>query len=285
MFRALKLTRAKARIPPEPHDTSVQLPFLLRDLGQRLFRNVPIRVATGINQGMRWSIVSTGRGYGSGSFGRERLEALQAVVRRGDCLWDIGAHKGFVTLAASRMVGPEGCVVAVEPSARNLWFVERHVGWNGMENVVIVPVALSDRRGQAPFGGRGDSLAYTLGEGDERVPVRTIPDVIAERQLPHPAVLKIDAEGQEAAILDGAGPLLRADAAVLISVHGREMHAACTHLLSSRDFRLFESWEMARCSADPERPWTSDYDLLAVGPQRPVDEESIVDLPLFSRPG
>lgn len=285
MFRALNLTRAAARIPLPSHHTRVQLPFLVRDLGQRLFRNVPIRIATGINQGMRWSIVSTGRGYGSGSFGKDRIEVLQAVVRPGDCVWDIGAHKGFVTLAASRMVGPEGVVVAVEPSARNLWFVERHVEWNGIENVEIVPAALSDHAGRAAFGGRGDSLAYTLGEGDETVPVRTIPDVIAERGVPHPQVLKIDAEGQEAAILDGTGPLLRADSAVLVSVHGRQMHDACTRLLRSRGFRLFESWEMARCSEDPDRPWTSDYDLLAVGPQRPVEEEAVSRLPLFTRPG
>lgn len=284
MFRALKLTRAMVRIPPERPYGRVQLPFALRDLGQRLFRNVPIRIAIGINQGMKWSIVTTGRGYGSGTFRSERLEVLRAVVEPGDCVWDIGAHKGFVTLAFSRMVGPTGTVVAVEPSARNLWFLERHVEWNGIENVEIVPAALSDHRGQGAFGGRGDSLAYTLGDGDETVPVRTIPDVVDDRRLPHPRVLKIDAEGQEAAILEGAGPLLRADAAVLVSVHGREMHAACTRLLGDRGFRIFESWEMARCSADPAWPWTSDYDLLAVGPQGPLDDERIAGLPLFNRP-
>ncbi len=49
-----------------------------------------------------------------------------------------------------------------------------------------------------------------------------------------------------------------------------------------RGFRLFESHEMALCAADPRRPWTSDYDLLAVGPERDVDDERLRSLELFT---
>lgn len=262
----------------------MQLPFAIRTLGQRLFRNIPVRIASGMNRGMRWSIVSTGRGYGSGTFGSARLEVLGAVVRPGECVWDIGAHKGFVTLAASRMVGPTGTVVAAEPSSRNRWFIERHLEWNDIGNVQVVGTALSGERGRASFGGTGDSLAYTLGEGNEMVAVRTIPGLMEERSLPRPDVIKIDAEGQEAAILAGAGPALAGDTGLLISVHGRAMHGACTSLLKARGFRIFESWEMARCSDDSGQPWTSDYDLLAVGPDREVDEERLRSLELFSGP-
>lgn len=260
----------------------MQLPFAIRNLGQRLFRGISVPIASGVNQGMRWSIVSTGRGYGSGTFGSARLEALGAIVHAGERVWDIGAHKGFVTLAASRMVGPTGTVVAVEPSSRNRWFIERHLEWNDIANVEVVGAALSGERGRARFGGTGDSLAYTLGEGDEVVAVRTIPGIMEERRLPRPHVIKIDAEGQEAAILEGAGPALAEDAGLLISVHGRAMHEACTSQLGARGFRIFESWEMARCSADPEHPWTSDYDLVAVGPGRQVDEARLRSLELFS---
>lgn len=262
----------------------MQLPFAIRDLGHRLFGSIRVPVASGINQGMKWSIVTTGRGYGSGSFGVDRLEALAAVVRPGDCFWDVGAHKGFVTLAASRMVGPSGTVVSIEPSERNRWFLHRHLDWNDADNVVVVPVALSGHRGEAAFGGTGDSLAYELGKGDETVPVRTVAGVAAHEKVPHPDVLKIDAEGQEAAILEGGAGAIPSHAALLISVHGREMHSACTAILLERAFRLFESWEMAACSADPLQPWTSDYDLLAIGPDRAIDEGELRSLSLFHAP-
>ncbi|MDX1647181.1 MAG: FkbM family methyltransferase [Longimicrobiales bacterium] len=260
----------------------MQLPFAIRRLGQLLFRRVPVRIASGLNQGMRWSIVTTGRGYGSGSFAKARLAVLEAVVQPGECFWDIGAHKGFVTLAASGLVGPEGTVVSVEPASINRWFLHRHLAWNGVTNVVVAPVALSGRRGERAFGGHGDSLAYTLGKGEDRVPVRRIPEVVEELDVPRPDVIKIDAEGQEAAILDGAGDALRPHVAVLVSVHGRAMHAACHDIFAEHDFRTFESWEMACCSSDPERPWTSDYEMLAVGPERVIDEERIRSLPLFA---
>jgi FkbM family methyltransferase len=260
----------------------MQLPFAIRDFGQALFRGIPLRVRSGINHNMKWSVVTYGRGYGSGSFGCHRIEALQAVVRPGDTLWDIGAHKGFMTLAAAKMVGSTGMVVSVEPSKRNRWFLERHLSWNHVTNVTLVPSAMAGEEGEAPFGGRGDSLAYKLGTGDETVPIRTFDAVMRDFRVPAPSILKIDAEGQEGAILHGSGATIPSDSALLISVHGRRLHAIVTDWLRHRSYRILESWEMARCSADPKYPWTSDYDLLAVGPDRQADVQRLSALRLFS---
>ena len=259
----------------------MQMPFAVRAAGQNLFRNIPMRIRSGLNQGLRWSIVTTGRGYGSGAFARDRLAALQAVVRPGDCFWDIGAHKGFVTLAAAGLVGPSGSVVSLEPSERNLWFIRRHLSWNPAEHVRVLPAAVSDGRREALFGGSGDSLAYSLGRGDETVTVRSVRQIVQDFGVCPPTVLKIDVEGEEAAVLRGAGELLGVELALLISVHSRALHQECTALLASRGFRLFESLGMARCSSDPSHPWTSDYDLLAVGPERPIDEGHIGALTLI----
>ena len=80
----------------------------------------------------------------------DRLAALQAVVRPGDCFWDIGAHKGFVTLAAASMVGPSGSVVSLEPSGRNLWFIRKHLSWNPAEHVRVLRGAGNFRRSIGP---------------------------------------------------------------------------------------------------------------------------------------
>lgn len=210
-----------------------------------------------------------------------RLAALQAVVRPGDCFWDVGAHKGFMTLAAAGLVGPSGSVVSLEPSERNLWFIRRHLSWNPMDRVRVIPGAVSDRRGEAHFAGRGDSLAYSLGRGGETVAVRSVSDIVRDFGVCPPTVIKIDAEGEEAAVLRGAGDLLGGEVALLISVHSRALHQECIALLTSRGFRLFESFGMARCSADPTHAWTSDHDLLAVGADRSIDEDQIRALALI----
>jgi FkbM family methyltransferase len=261
----------------------MQLPYPIRAMGHRALGRVPVRIRSGVNRGRKWSLVALGRGYGSGSFGRERLEALAAVVREGDCLWDVGAHKGFVTLAASRMVGPSGQVMAVEPAATNLRFLRRHIEWNPVENVTVIPVALSDAPGEAAFGGRGDSIAFRLGEGPETVPMRTIEGLVSEGGLRPPSVLKLDVEGAEVAVLRGMGALLGGDQALLISTHGRELYQACRRTLEERAFRVFDSREIAR-RLESGAPWSSDHDLLALGPERALPEEAVRRLRLFAGP-
>ncbi len=259
----------------------MQLPYALRALGHRLLGGVPVRIRSGTNRGRRWSLVALGRGYGSGSFGRDRTAALAAVTRPGDCLWDVGGHKGFMALAASRMVGPTGHVVTVEPSETNLRFLRMHLAWNRVDNATIVPVALGDAPGEAAFGGRGSSIAFRLGEGPETVPVRTLEGLVDEGALRAPDVLKLDVEGSEAAVLRGMGRLLGGDQALLISTHGRALYDECRALLEDHAFRIYPSWEIAQ-RIRTGRPWSSDHDMLAIGPEREVDERAILRLHLIA---
>ncbi|HET9948378.1 MAG TPA: FkbM family methyltransferase, partial [Longimicrobiales bacterium] len=161
----------------------MQLPYPVRAAGQRLLGGVPVRIRGGVNRGRAWSLACLGRGYGSGRFGRDRLEALAALVREGDVVWDVGAHKGFVALAASSMVGARGTVVAVEPAEVNLAFLRRHLAWNRLENVRVVDAALADAPGAAAFGGTGSSVAFRIGVGPATVRVETI-ERLVEAGLP-----------------------------------------------------------------------------------------------------
>ena len=247
----------------------MHLPRSIRMLGQRLFGRLRVPIRGGINRGKRWSVVALGLGYGAGSFGRDRLAALAAVTRPGDTFWDVGAHKGFITLAASAMVGPTGQVVAVEPSEASLRFLERHLEWNRVGNVSVLPVALSDTSGRAPFGGTGSSIGYRLGEGSETVEVTTLERLVDRDGLPRPHVLKIDVEGAETAVLRGMGRLLGGDQALLISTHGRPQYEQCRRLLLQRGFRVYDSWQITH-RIETGAPWSSDHDVLAVGSRRSV---------------
>lgn len=262
----------------------MQLPYPVRVLGQRALGDVRVRIRSGPNRGLQWSLAAFGRGYGSGRFGLQRIEALASVVQEGDAFWDVGAHKGFITLAAARLVGPSGLVVAIEPAAANLRFLERHLLWNGIHNARVVPAAASDRSGLASFGGRGSSVAFRLGEGPDEIPVTTIELMAVELDLGRPTVMKIDVEGEEAAVLRGAKRLLGTDQALLISTHSRELYEECREMLAPLGFRIYDSWEIARHLRDGTA-WTSDHDMLAIGRDRHVDESRIQALELIADPG
>lgn len=261
----------------------MQLPHPIRAFGQRAFGRIPVRIRGGPNRGRRWSLVALGRGYGSGTFGRDRLGALAAVIRPGDTFWDVGAHKGFVTLAGAALVGAAGRVVAVEPSTTNLRFLRRHLAWNHVGNATVVPVALSDAPGRAAFGGAGSSIAFRMGEGPETVEVATVEQLVEERGLPRPHVLKLDVEGAEAAVLRGMGRLLGGDQAILISTHGRGLYEECRRILGARGFRVHDSWQIAH-RIETGAPWSSDHDLLAIGSHRALDGDRLEGLELLSGP-
>ena len=186
----------------------MRLPQPVRTAGAKLVRGVPVRIKSGPNEGLKWSLASSGRGYRSGRFEARRIQALRALVSPGDEVWDIGAHKGYVAMALARRVGPSGSVVAFEPSATNLWFLRRHIDWNALDNVRVLPVAVSDRDGHARFGGRGSSITLRLGRGIERVRVGTLQTLKGDEDLKTPDLMKIDVEGEEGSVLRGAGDLL-----------------------------------------------------------------------------
>jgi FkbM family methyltransferase len=208
---------------------------------------------------------------------------LHSLVNPGDHVWDIGAHKGYVSMALARRVGPSGSVVSFEPSAANLWFIRKHIEWNALGNVRILPVAVSDHDGEEPFGGQGSSVTFRLGRGSDRVRVATLQSLNVEEGLATPAVMKIDVEGSEGAVLSGAGDLLSERTLLFISVHGRSCYDECHAVLSERGFRLYESRALAERLADPSLHWGADHELLAVGVQHGASEELIRGLALFAR--
>ena len=258
-----------------------RLPFAVRVLGSRLIGHIPVRIRSGPNIGFKWTLVSSGRGYRTGRFETERVGAITALARPGDCFWDVGAHKGYITMAAARAVGNSGQVLAFEPARLNVTALERHVRWNRLGNVRLVPVALSDADGEGLCGGPGSSLTYKLGRGDERVSIRSIHSLIERDHLPLPSVLKVDTEGNEAAVLRGGLDCLSAGMLVWVAVHSRALFHECHELLRSRDFRVFQSRTMRARTENTEMSWGGDKELLAVGASRAVSDDEVLALPLF----
>lgn len=258
----------------------MRLPYVVRRLAAELIGAVPVPVLAGPNRGRWWSLASAGRGFVAGRFESDRVETILALLRPGDVVWDIGAHKGYLTLAMARAVGPDGRVVAFEPSSQNLPYLRRHVGWNRVRNVEIVPAALSDEAGEARFGGTGSTITFRLGQGDETVRVRTIGDVLAEGRPP-PTVLKLDVEGAEARVLEGAGDALDDVALVFVAVHDLEAHAGTRRVLERHGFEIVESVRMRRFVAVGR--WGGDADLVAWRPGRGLTRPQVESLPELDR--
>lgn len=80
-------------------------------------------------------------------FASERVvfDVLKETLSEGSLFVDVGANFGMHSLVASRLVGPNGKVVAFEPVVRNLNLISRNLEFNRFHGrVEIVAGAVSD---------------------------------------------------------------------------------------------------------------------------------------------
>ncbi|MEK6206429.1 MAG: FkbM family methyltransferase [Chloroflexota bacterium] len=142
------------------------------------------------------------------------------LLRPGDRVVDGGAHIGYLTLLASRCVGPSGEVHAFEPVPRTFAALEENVRLNGAANVRLNRVALAARAGEieleVPIDPDGEGLlawgatSVHLGRGSiERAPAQTLDEYARAHRLERIALLKLDLEGAELEALRGMDELLR----------------------------------------------------------------------------
>lgn len=158
--------------------------------------------------------------YARDAYGRESIPAGATVI-------DAGAHIGIFTLMAARRVGASGRVLAFEPSPGSRKILERNVRRNGLSWVRISPAALADAPGTLPFYAAdaaagnpvGDTLSPVPGRDPVHVPVLRLDDAFSEAGAAEVALLKIDVEGAELRLLDGAARTLERTRRVVMEVH------------------------------------------------------------------
>ena len=149
------------------------------------------------------------------------VKSLNFVLNRlqpGAVFLDIGANIGTFTLPAARKVGPSGCVVAVEPSPRVFPYLKHNVTLNKFTNVRLIQSAVFNQNCQnTPFYeapvekfGMG-SLGAQFQEPPESVTCQTVDSILDEQHIGRVDVIKVDVEGFESTVFEGAEKLLTGD--------------------------------------------------------------------------
>ncbi len=138
---------------------------------------------------------------------------LLVRLREGDTFVDVGAHMGYFTLLASKLVGPEGRVFAFEPNPKVFGYLERNVALNGLANVIAQKKAVFSESREIPFwpedvGNTGDSQIFN----DPNRPRISVAAVALDEEFPPGTrvdFLKSDAQGAEHYVFRGARRLIR----------------------------------------------------------------------------
>ena len=159
-------------------------------------------------------------GWKLGLLARAERRLLAREVRPGMVAVDAGANLGLHTLGLARAVGSAGRVYALEPDPASFRSLTRAVAAANLKQVRLNPAAAGRVAGTRTLYrslvSRGETGFYPLAHACETlsVPVVTLDDLLAVE--PRVDLVKLDVQGDEAAVLDGARQLLARSPGVLV---------------------------------------------------------------------
>lgn len=132
----------------------------------------------------------------------------------GDVVFDCGAYCGMCTYYFSKLVGPTGKVYAFEPDEDNYQIVLKNIERHRLDNVTLVKKGLYAHSTTLQFNNRGSGLSKLAGDQTHLVNVSLIEvvslaDAYAQFNLTHLDFVKMDIEGAELEVIEGAKEFLK----------------------------------------------------------------------------
>lgn len=130
----------------------------------------------------------------------------------GATVLDLGANIGLTALLASKLVGPTGRVVAVEPYPSNFRLLTENIARNGARNTRAINRAIASKRGVVTMasGPQGNRTNAKVTDDGYELPAETIDSLVEELAITSLDLVKLDIEGYEMKALEGALETLRA---------------------------------------------------------------------------
>ena len=148
---------------------------------------------------------------------------VMACVKPGDTVADVGAFIGLYTIAFAKRVGRQGSVIAFEPSPQNCALLEKHIQLNAVTAwTKAVQAAVGASAGTIRLEEKSIQSSVIESSTGTGLPVNcvTLDEHFAGCRLD---LLKVDVEGFEQRVLEGAAQLLsdksRAPHHIFVEVH------------------------------------------------------------------
>ena len=163
-----------------------------------------VRIRAGLARGLAWRRHHRyGPSFWMGTHQPHVQNALARLLEPGMRVFDMSAHAGFFSVAAGRLVGPTGHVLAVEPHPEHVESIRAQAALNHDLPIDVVACRVGERAGL----GTMLFLRHGLPIGDapflgKDVEVRTIDGLVREHGRPH--VVRLDVDGAECDVLRGA---------------------------------------------------------------------------------
>jgi FkbM family methyltransferase len=149
-----------------------------------------------------------GRLQGGAMFEPHILAALAALITPGATFVDVGANIGLFAICGSRLAGPTGRLVAIEPDPANLRLLRHNLRQNGVRRAQLHACAAGDSAGSAMLCRSAENAGdHRVGSQSQRADLVAVRTDRLDRLVPPggiaPLVVKIDVQGSEPLVLRG----------------------------------------------------------------------------------
>lgn len=133
---------------------------------------------------------------------------------QGDVVIDVGANIGKYSIYAGHLVGKEGKIISIEPSLEPSELLKKSIKENHLQDVVtLIHVAISNKNGKQKLYFSDtkpiNSLLYQLSQNYVEVQTLTLDSLVEKLKLKKVDWMKVDVEGVEYEVLEGAKNTLK----------------------------------------------------------------------------
>ncbi len=177
----------------------------------------------------------------------DEIRFLRNYLRPDMNIIDIGANYGVYTLSAAKIVGEKGHVWAFEPTQEVCNCLRESISANNFQNVTLLEAGLSNRSGTAQLGIIPNAVGNTMHVTDtftghfEEIKLLSLDDFMEENSLPEIDFIKLDAEGEEINILEGATSFLKDHSPLIMFelIHERIINSELINTFQDLGFKLY----------------------------------------------
>lgn len=184
-----------------------------------------------------------------GDWFEHEMELWRYLIKPGMTVIDVGANSGVYTFSAAKRVGETGKVIAIEPFQGCVTCLRETSRKNNFPWVKVCEAAASHKPGELFLNLHGASELNEIQSIDvapsgnfQKVDCITLDSLIALENLTRVDLIKIDAEGHETAVLQGAAQMIAQFSPILLyeNLAGSQgSNIEMAQALLSQDYSLF----------------------------------------------
>lgn len=164
------------------------------------------------------------------------------IIKKGDIIFDVGAHHGLHTLAYAIWTGASGMVYSFEAHPQNAGIIKKNIKLNNIGNVKVIAKAVgASSKSMYIHDYSNAHILVGIEENMIKTKMATLDTYIELK----PDFLKIDVEGYETNVLKGASEVLKTKPKLSIEVHSKALfkyNSSFIEMLSLIDLKAYQCW-------------------------------------------